>query len=721
MLSRFRSTLVLALGAWLGLEIWAGAPVLAQIPGRDAFSREPRTPLETWEVADYLIQIGQPAQAVPYLKKFVDAKPDDATLLAIRDAAGPGPFLRLSADPATRPFARPLAERLAEASVRKSTDPARIARLLPSLSATRAEQTYAIGQLREAGPYAVPALIQYLTSSGLEPANRSAVAENLGELDRKAVPALIAALESPSAAVVGDVARALGRIGDPRAVPPLTYLAARKNPPTPARAEVEEAIQALTGRSFASQPVTAVRLLTDEAWRYHRHAYQFPGDPIVVWVWDASAGVPVAKSFPVREAEGYLGLRAAREALAVDPKDLDAQVALVSLALDHDPTGARPSALAAGPEVLGRVLRTAIADGRGDLAATAASLLGLVVDRNELNTEGRPNPLIEALSSPDRRVQLAAADALIRLDPRKRFPGSSRVVPILARFAANGSTPRALVVDGNPERAGQVAGFLRGIGYDSQIALTGAQGFKLATETADIELILVDPSFVNDAWKLPDLLANLRLDGRTAGIPVVIVGPLDLRDRLASRLESFPGIQFVVTPTETALFKEQLDRALKDLGARPLSDAERVDFARRASTLLAVAARRPGSPFEADLPQAEPALATALGGQNAPGEAAVVLGDTPGVAAQRALADTALDGGRPIPLRVVAAQQLARNVRRFGPALSDDQERRLVTELADETDPALRDALAVAAGALKPGPDASGSRIQTYRSPGTTP
>ena len=32
-----------------------------------------------------------------------------------------------------------------------------------------------------------------------------------------------------------------------------------------------------------------------------------------------------------------------------------------------------------------------------------------------------------------------------------------------------------------------------------------------------------------------------------------------------------------------------------------------------------------------------------------------------------------------------------------------------------EADPALRDALAAVVGALKPGPDASGSRLQTYR------
>ncbi len=91
--------------------------------------------------------------------------------------------------------------------------------------------------------------------------------------------------------------------------------------------------------------------------------------------------------------------------------------------------------------MLSQVLRTAIADGRSGLAATVATLLGRIVDRDDLATGGRPDPLVEALSAPDRRVQFAAAESLVRLDPRRAFSGSSRVVPILTRFLATQGRP----------------------------------------------------------------------------------------------------------------------------------------------------------------------------------------------------------------------------------------------------------------------------------------
>ncbi len=717
MLSRSRIARILGLALALAAAPYAGpnGEALAQVPGRDAFAREPKTPLETWEIASYLIRIGQPDQAVPYIKKFLDANPDDETLLDVRDTYGVGSILSLSDHPETRPYAKVLADRLAEASIRNATDPARIERAIAGLSKSREEQSVAVARLREAGSYAIPPLIRALSVSGLDPSVRSPIAENLGRLDRNAVPALIASLDDTNAALVGDVARALGRIGDTRAIPALTYLAARTSAPTLAKGEVLQAIHDLTGRDLGSQPKTPVRVLSDEARKYHIHAYRFPGDPVVLWLWDDSAKVPAPVQASVRDAEGTLGLRAAKEALEIDPTDVEAKVNQLSLGLDRDPAAWRAAALEAGPAVLGKVLSRAMADKRTDLAATVAPILGLLANRNDLLIKDRPNALVDALSSGDRRTQFAAAEALVKLDPRHPFPGSSRLVPVLARFLSGQASPRALVIDGNAERASQTTGYLKGLGYDARTIATGAQGFTEAADSADIELIAVDPNFINDSWKLPDLLGNLKADSRTSGIPVFIVGPLDLQTRLAPKLESFPDAKFLVTPAETELLKGQLDRGLASLGVRPLSAAERSDFAKRAASLLAQIARSPGSPFEADLPLAEPMLSLALNGTTAPIEAAEALGDIPGTDAQRSLADVALDPSKPAPVRLATSRQLARNIRRFGPRLASEQERRLVEELGQEADPSLKDALAAVVGALKPVPDASASLSSTYR------
>lgn len=712
MLSRSRAALILGLALAAAPTVPALTPTaLGQIPGREAFTREPRTPLEAWEMVSYLIRIGQPDQAAPYVKKFLDFNPDDATMLEVRDTYGVGTILSLSDHPETRPFAKELANRMSLASVRHATDPARMAREIGGLSKSNEEQAVAVEHLREAGSYAVPPWLRALGTSGLDPASRSALADNLGKLDRNAVPALIAALDSPDTTLVGDVARALGRIGDPRALPQLTYLAARTNPPSFARGEVLQAIHKLTDRDFASQPKTPIHVLTDEARRYHDHLVRFPGDPVVLWLWDDSNKVPAPVQVPVMDAEGILGLRAAKEALDLDPGDVEAKVVQLSLGLDRDPASWKAPALEAGPAVLGKVLRRAIAEKRTDLAAKVAPILGELANRNDLLIKDRPNSLVDALISPDRRTQLASAEAIVKLEPRKPFPGSSRVVPTLARFVTGQAVPRALVIDGNSERASQVTGYLRNLGFDPRAAATGAQGFTEAAESADIELIAVEPNTVNDPWDLPDILTNLRSDPRTAGIPIFIVGPLDYQNQFAPKLESFPDVKFLVTPADTRLLKDQLDRGLASLGVRPLSAEERTELAKKAAGLLAEIARSPGSPFEADLPAAEPMLSQALNGPVAAIEAGQALGDIPGTDSQRALADVALDPSKPAPVRLNTAQQLARNIRRFGPRLSSEQERRLVEELGQEADPTFRDALAAVVGALKPVPDASASLL----------
>ena len=75
----------------------------------------------------------------------------------------------------------------------------------------------------------------------------------------------------------------------------------------------------------------------------------------------------------------------------------------------------------------------------------------------------------------------------------------------------------------------------------------------MAAESADVELIVLDPHFVDDPWRPRRPLGNLKADSRTAAIPVLVVGPLDTSASLwQSSLESFPDVQFVVTPTETS-------------------------------------------------------------------------------------------------------------------------------------------------------------------------
>lgn len=397
--------LPLALAVPFALGVCSSAS--AQPPGPELFAKEPQTPLELWDAIDYLLRTGQAKKALPYLDRFMKSRPDDVTLIAIRDRYGPGSFLRLSDDAATRAFVKPLTDAMVVAARKYAIRPDRIARFIQELTKTPEEQDYAVRRLREAGSEAVPFLIEALSRPGLSAHDRRLLLGNISRLDRSVVPPLVATLDSPDPTLAADVATVLGIIGDIEAVPDLTFAAAFPPTPEPVRAASRAAIARLTGRPFVTQPRTRIQVLTDAAWSYHRHQVEFPNDPVVIWTWDQARKLPVSREVLGTEAEAILGLRFAHRALQLDPNDHAAQVVELSLTMEKaiervgfnsfpaQDQAALATAIARGPSILSDALKTAITDGKTDLAAACALVLGRVVDRTALTRSGRPHPLVE--------------------------------------------------------------------------------------------------------------------------------------------------------------------------------------------------------------------------------------------------------------------------------------------------------------------------------------
>jgi hypothetical protein len=712
--------------AWGAIDI-APTPAPAQAPGPESFAKPPETPLELWDAVDYLVRTGQADKAVPYLDAFLKANPDDATLLQIRDRYGVGSVLNLEEHPETRSRAPALIERFNDAARRRAKDPERLRQFVSALTGSAEERQYGIEQLRRAGPDAVPYVIEALGKPGLAPADHARLVASLAQLEGPALPAIVAMLDAPNEELAADAAEALGRTRDPRAIPFLTYPAARE-PQGVVSEPARRAIARLSGRSWASQARSPRRVLLDEAKRYLTHEVPFDDEPVEIWMWSDGNVAPTRVS--KLQAEGYLGLKFARQAVELDPADREGQAVLVALALQkaveasgaenfpqQDPTGAYPMALASGPAVLGDALRLALEHNLPEAGAAAATVLGRVADRDALYiAPSPPHPLVAALGSSDRRTRFAAARALAALEPRRPFPGSSRVVPTLSQFLRARETPRAVVIDGDVNRANMVSSTLRGLGYDARVAPSGPKGFQLAAESADVEVVFLEPSILQGAWGPRDLLANLRADSRTAGIPVFLHGPLAYRDRIEAIVGDDPRATFVVTPTDATAFKPTFDRELERLGARPLSPAERTAYAQQATAIVAGLAMIPGSPYEGDLPSVESALVAAVANPQAvpiTSAANAALAEVPGAGAQRGLADALLDPSRPESLRLQSAGALTRSLQRFGPLLTDGQERKLLAELDDTANsPALRTELAAVIGALRPGAGVVGARLE---------
>jgi len=690
---------------------YPGATVHAQVPGPELFAKEPRTPLELWDAVDYLLRTKQPKKALPYVDKFLKSKPNDATLIAIRNRYGPGSILRLSDDATTQPFAKPMAEAMVAAARNYATQPQRIRRLISELTKTPEEQDYAVRRLREAGPDSVPFLVEALARPGLSASDRTLIVHHMGRLDRSVIPALAAVLDTPDLALVVDAATALGMIGDREAIPYLTFPAASPATAPVVRGAAQAAIAQLTGQSFSAQPRSPTQVLTDTAWQYHHHKAEFPDDSVIIWSWDDNRKAPVSRRAPCAEADAMLGLHFAHQALRLDPGNTSAQTAQLSLMLERSISrvgfNAFPAqdlatfnaAKTAGPLILTEVIRSAIANRKTDLAAAAVAALSQITHCSALAATGHPHPLVDAVCAPGRRLQFAAAKGLVNLAPTDPFPGSSRIVPTLARFVVNQTLPRAVVIDGNPNRGSQLAGLLINLGYDPELELTGVKGFEAAAGSADVELILISYDLFRPGWSLNDTLANLEVDARTATVPIYIYGPINAQYKRPNLERDYSGIKFLVQPIEPATLQYQL----KGLPT-PLTEAERTGYASEAAMLLARIASDRKGPLQADLTSAEPMLAVAVGAAHTGPAAAIALSHIPDPNAQRRLADIALDPSQPTLSRKQSIVQLVHSIKRFGRLVTGDQEARLVNSLRRETDPDVRADLSTILSALLPHP-----------------
>ena len=221
-------------------------------------------------------------------------------------------------------------------------------------------------------------------------------------------------------------------------------------------------------------------------------------------------------------------------------------------------------------------------------------------------------------------LQFAAARALVdhgpdpalpRLQPGRSHPGPVR--------DAHQSLPRAVVIDGNPTRGSQLAGFL-------EPGLRDRPGDRPAIRAS---LPPRRPRTSSSSWSATTCPRSLGLDRH----------PDQPQDRRPDR--ELAGLMSTARSTSrssgpacgetsrgsSSWSSRSTGHAGEAAGGRParLSDAERAGYAREAAALLARIASQPKSPLAADLTAAEPALAVALSQPGTSLAASTALGDVP--------------------------------------------------------------------------------------------
>jgi hypothetical protein len=694
----------------------------AAAPEAQHYYKKPETTAEFWRYMNHEIEVGQYKVAAGYLNSFIAKNPSDEELLQIQEAEGSSAFLRLLTIPELRDEAKPLVERV-DALVRKHlADRKRLDALIQNLEGSPEERAYAISQFRRSGAAAVPALVDALlrTSQELEP--HAQILSVLPRLGKEALPPLVAALEVNDDNLRTELIQVLQKRGDVAAAPFLWYYAASPRQPEMVRKAASAALAYLLGLR-PDRLLAAKVALTQEAERYYEHKVALPrSDGLVLWRWDGKQ--LTSQTVTASQAEEYYGLRFARQALELDPNSLRVQIVFLSLALDKGMVragldqplskGAQPvkDLLASvNPELVIAVLQRALEDGRLAVILASVRALGDHAERRAAYTDGRTVPvLFQALDFPDRRVQMAAADALLRIPGSGRTSASARVVEVLRRMASANASARVIVADGSPGRGNAIAKAVKDAGYDAVVVQFGRDLLHRLAQAADVDAVLIDADIADP--QLPFVLAQVRSDIHNGLVPVLVMTTSDRIPALQRQLERYPHTWVIQGSTDAKELKGLLNSRIAEAAGKALTPVERKDHAARAMEWLARLARGEAPGF--DIRPAEAAILSNLRSKELAALAVEAAEKLPSRAAQRALATVVLEADQPEALRSAAAIALSHNIQQNGLVLSAEQTKRLGELFQSLGENKLKGNVALVLGSLRPDTRETGERLQRY-------
>jgi hypothetical protein len=732
--------------------------------------KRPKTAPEFWAVIGYEMDVGKfdlAALFLDQLLKLEPAKEVDRDLAAIEELKGISAFLRFRQvrkwhdQPALEKDAQRnvelLIDRVTAAVKQRLSDPARITKLIKGLTAlTPEERAYAFVQLKRTRENAAPYLLDALRLK-TDPSDQARLLDVMTRLDSAIMPPLFDALRarSPKDAQDVDMRMALldliKRRGDKRAIPYLWHLAAASYYPAPVRLRARQALASLLDTDVEKLPPSR-EALTELAEQYFQHKVKFI-DPrtVLIWPWDGKQLARKPDAVPAHLAEQAFGFLYAQQALDLDPAYRPAQEVYLNLILEEAfaaeldqvlqkkaPPAMQRLLGSIDGELLLQVLERALSDRNVAVILPLVRALGERGEfRSALTTGGGPaRGLQRALYYPDRRVQMAAVKAFLRMPTIPEPATSARILDILRRFVLAEPTPRALAVAFPQELVPEVRKALKGAGFDAVVAPSSKAAMETLQAAADIDVVLIHHAL--GLQELPFLLSQIRADRNTGLLPVLLVYSAPTKEGLARAVKRFQNVRLLpegmlAMPDD---LKDRIEESIK-LGMAPdyvgqlppvqrawaeanlvkregskLSNPERKLYAQEAMDALEGMAK--GEIKGYDLQPLRQTILKLMNSQELGPQAIEVAGRFPGAEPQQRLANLAADpaGGK---LRLAAARELNRSIRHNGLLLSPLQVAAIKRALANpKEDGSLRAELAMVVGQLGLGSRLTGIQLRNY-------
>ena len=309
----------------------------------------------------------------------------------------------------------------------------------------------------------------------------AAIGESCGE-------PLALALEAGDARLQAVAATVLGQMMSRRSAPYLVAAALSESVDPAAREAAGRAAETILG-SMPSREV-AEEMLQRQLRTYEaavRPASDEDERTATIWSWDAAQQLPVELTLPAADAGFLQAAQIARLLHQLDPEQPANRTLNLVMALEaakREQGYDRPivatavpalaAATQAGPSALEEALALAL---RKRLYGAAAAIIDALAETGDTSlvnsSDGQPRLLVQALLSPHRRVQFAAARAILKLAPQSTYAGSSHLPEVLGYLMSSAGRQRVLIGERRMEVARTMAGYFDELGFDADTESVG--------------------------------------------------------------------------------------------------------------------------------------------------------------------------------------------------------------------------------------------------------
>ncbi|PQO31682.1 HEAT repeat domain-containing protein [Blastopirellula marina] len=662
----------------------AAAPVAAAPPADTpaiAAIKEsnPKTAAELVRAVLLSHDLGRDDLAKAYLQKLIDSNPKQEQAVAAYRELGSGRLFRLQTESTLQPLGGEAATILFQRLDDYLKDPDRLKTLVSQLGdPDPLTRKRAIEQLLKAGPDAANPLFAVLGDPAQQ-ALHPAAKKMLVRLDQDIYAPLLAALASENNLLVAQLANVVSEI---RLKAAAQYLVGRflYTDDDQLRTAIGDYCDVIAG----SQPDAAQvkDYLSRRVKAYLGSDPMFPVDDsgmVALWIWDTDANQAVLKTMPLADAEVITAGRLLNDLHQLDPSDADIQVnramATMQRASVLEDAQADLQALLDEfglptiQEALARSLKQRkFAEG----AIVACETLGSAQDATVLvAADGGLSSLAQALQSPVYRVRLAAAKAILAIDPQSPYAGSAELMDTLA-FLATARGKRVVVIGELDQQRGQaMAGELAQLGFEVVATPGGSEFFKAAYESADVEVIFVSKPLA----RLPmmETVQVLRKDRRTGDLPIAVIAPVGELDYFELRTKSDPLTLATIRPHDKDGYAFQLQQLYESQGRLIVPAMERAEDAEFAIAALSRMLETPEKYEFYDFTKMEEIAIRRLSDDNVTLAIAKLLGSLATPGAQMALVEYASDPFHPLAFREQCAAEFKAAVARRGILLTKDQ------------------------------------------------